>query len=92
VETWKLAVRLLLSRKNWCRKEEDMERIRECRLPCGCLVLVDQDGPVSCLEPCPRYPDVARKVTPLESAQGWEDRLRRYRLKERQRRQRHREP
>jgi hypothetical protein len=63
-----------------------MERIRECRLPCGCLVLVDQDGPVSCLEPCPRYPDVARDVDPLAGALDWRDQRFRYRMKERRRR------
>jgi hypothetical protein len=66
--------------------------IRQCRLPCGCLVLVDADGPVSCLEPCPRYPDRVRDPKPLESALGWEDRLRRYRLRKRRRMMKRREP
>lgn len=47
----------------------------EVRLPCGCLALCDANGPVCCLEPCPRYPIEAREPS-TDGAENWQEALR----------------
>ena len=43
-------------------------------LDCGCVVLVDDSGPLGCLEPCPEYPlDDPGDI--IEQTRFWQRRL-----------------